>query len=104
MDSGGAPDVARKPAIKILEVGVVGSLDYKIIEAGRADDLYKWLKDNYTYSGDEVLLGFYVQKKLAIHGHEDRHDADEAEQGRDVRRRGDARRGSSSRRRNSSIR
>ncbi len=33
----------RKPAIKILEVGTVGSLDYKIIEAGRADDLYKWL-------------------------------------------------------------
>jgi hypothetical protein len=54
----------REPAIKILEAGVVGSLDYKIIEAGRADDLYKWLKDNnYTYSGDEATLGFYVQKK-----------------------------------------
>src|SRR5262245_52557732 len=36
--------VARPPAIKILETGVVGSLDYKIIEAGRADDLYQWLK------------------------------------------------------------
>jgi hypothetical protein len=54
----------RAPAIKILEAGVVGSLDYKIIEAGRADDLYKWLKDNsYSYSGDEATLGFYVQKK-----------------------------------------
>ena len=54
----------RPPAIKILEAGVVGSLDYKIIEAGRADDLYKWLKDNqYSYSGDEATLGFYVQKK-----------------------------------------
>jgi hypothetical protein len=54
----------RKPAIKVLEAGVVGSLDYKIIEAGRADDLYKWLKDNnYTYSGDEATLGYYVQKK-----------------------------------------
>jgi hypothetical protein len=54
----------RPPAIKVLEAGVVGSLDYKIIEAGRADDLYKWLKDNnYTYSGDEATLGFYVQKK-----------------------------------------
>jgi hypothetical protein len=54
----------RKPAIKILEVGTVGSLDYKIIEAGRADDLYKWLKDNkYSYSGDEATLGHYVQKK-----------------------------------------
>jgi hypothetical protein len=54
----------RKPAIKILEVGTVGSLEYKIIEAGRADDLYKWLKDNkYSYSGDEATLGYYVQKK-----------------------------------------
>ena len=53
----------RKPAIKVLEAGVVGSLDYKIIEAGRADDLYKWLKDNeYTYSGDEATLDFYVKK------------------------------------------
>jgi hypothetical protein len=52
------------PAIKILESGVVGSLDYKIIEAGRADDLFKWLKDNkYQYSGDESTLNFYVQKK-----------------------------------------
>ncbi len=54
----------RKAEIKILEVGTVGSLDYKIIEAGRADDLYKWLKDNkYSYSGDEATLGHYVQKK-----------------------------------------
>ncbi len=54
----------RKPAIKILEVGVVGSLDYKIIEAGRADDLFQWLKDNkYSYSGDEATLNFYIQKK-----------------------------------------
>lgn len=54
----------RPPAIKILETGVVGSLDYKIIEAGRADDLYQWLKDNkYSFSGDEATLNFYVQKK-----------------------------------------
>jgi hypothetical protein len=63
-DAAGDPRAVRKPAIKILEAGVVGSLDYKIIEAGRADDLYKWLKDNnYAYSGDEATLGFYVQKK-----------------------------------------
>jgi hypothetical protein len=44
--------------------GVVGSLDYKIIEAGRADDLFQWLKDNkYHYAGDEASLNFYVQKK-----------------------------------------
>src|SRR5262249_11742230 len=29
----------RPPAVKVLEAGVVGNLDYKIIEAGRADDL-----------------------------------------------------------------
>ncbi len=54
----------RQPAIKILETGVVGSLDYKIIEAGRADDLFQWLKDNkYSFAGDEATLNFYVQKK-----------------------------------------
>ncbi len=54
----------RAPAIKILEAGIVGSLDYKIIEAGRADDLFQWLKDHqYSYSGDEATLNFYIQKK-----------------------------------------
>jgi hypothetical protein len=54
----------RAPAIKILEVGTVGSLEYKIIEAGRADDLFKWLKDNkYSYAGDEATLNHYIQKK-----------------------------------------
>ncbi|HYV38761.1 MAG TPA: DUF2330 domain-containing protein, partial [Gemmataceae bacterium] len=38
--------------------------DYKILEATRADDLFKWLKDNkYHYAGDEATLNFYVQKK-----------------------------------------
>ena len=53
-----------RPKVVILEAGVVGSLDYKIISAERADDLYQWLKDNkYTYSGDEATLNYYVQKK-----------------------------------------
>jgi hypothetical protein len=57
-------DKIEKPSVVVLEAGVVGSLDYKIIEASRADDLYKWLKDNkYHYSGDEATLNFYVQKK-----------------------------------------
>src|SRR5205807_855751 len=57
-------DSKRPPEIKILEAGVVGSLDYKIIEAGRADDLFQWLKDNkYSYAGDEASLNFYIQKK-----------------------------------------
>jgi hypothetical protein len=54
----------RKPAIKVVEMGTVGSLAYKIVEAGRADDLYDWLKDHhYHYSGDEATLNTYVQKK-----------------------------------------
>jgi hypothetical protein len=54
----------RPPAVKVLEAGVVGNLDYKIIEAGRADDLYTWLKENkYSYAGDEATLDFYIQKK-----------------------------------------
>jgi hypothetical protein len=54
----------RKPTVVVLEAGVVGSLDYKIIEASRADDLYQWLKDHkYNFSGDEATLNFYVQKK-----------------------------------------
>jgi hypothetical protein len=60
-DGGGAP---RPPAVKVLEAGVVGNLDYKIIEAGRADDLFAWLKENkYSYSGDESTLDFYIKKR-----------------------------------------
>src|SRR4051794_23603870 len=47
----------ERAAVKVLEAGIVGSLEYKIVEAGRADDLYQWLKDNrYSYSGDEATL------------------------------------------------
>src|SRR5207249_2311820 len=47
----------------VLEAGVVGSLDYKVIQASKADDLYEWLKDNkYSYSGDEATLDFYIKK------------------------------------------
>jgi hypothetical protein len=62
---GGAPmDARKRTEVKVLESGVVGSLDYKIISAERADDLYQWLKDNkYSYSGDEATLDFYVRKK-----------------------------------------
>jgi hypothetical protein len=54
----------RKSTVVELEAGVVGSLDYKILKAGRADDLYAWLKANkYSYAGDEATLNFYVKKK-----------------------------------------
>jgi hypothetical protein len=53
----------RTTTVKVLEAGIVGSLDYKIISAERADDLYTWLKDNkYSYAGDEATLDFYVKK------------------------------------------
>jgi len=58
---GGRP---KSDTVKVLEAGVVGSLDYKIIQATKADDLYEWLKDNkYSYSGDEATLDFYIKKK-----------------------------------------
>src|SRR5688500_5257252 len=43
---------APRPKVIVLETGVVGSLDYKIISAERADDLFQWLKEHkYSYSG-----------------------------------------------------
>src|SRR5262249_20569677 len=53
-----------KPSVKVLDKGVVGSLEYKVLEADRADALYVWLKDNkYSYSGDEATLDYYIKKK-----------------------------------------
>jgi hypothetical protein len=62
--AGGLPEKEdKKHTVKVLEAGIVGSLDYKIILADRADDLYAWLKDNkYSYSGDESTLDFYIKK------------------------------------------
>ena len=36
----------KKLRVKVLESGVVGSLDYKIIKAEDASDLYTWLQQN----------------------------------------------------------
>src|SRR5262249_47101246 len=63
-DRDGRSGEKKKSSVVVLEAGVVGSLDYKVISAGRADDLYAWLKANkYSYAGDEATLNFYVQKK-----------------------------------------
>jgi hypothetical protein len=60
----GKASAPRPDTVKVLEAGVVGNLDYKIIEAGRADDLFAWLKENkYSYAGDESTLDFYIKKK-----------------------------------------
>jgi hypothetical protein len=54
----------RARSVIVLESGVVGSLDYKIIVASDASGLFEWLKENhYSYGGDESTLQFYIQKK-----------------------------------------
>jgi hypothetical protein len=55
---------SARPPVRVLEGGVVGNLDYKILEADKADALYGWLKTNhYHYGGDESTLNYYVSKK-----------------------------------------
>ena len=57
-------DLKDSHGVRVLEAGVVGSLDYKIIEAERANGLYDWLKENkYSYGGDQATLDYYIQKK-----------------------------------------
>src|SRR5262245_61693050 len=62
----GGPGLAPPPPppVRVLETGVVGTLDYKILEADRADALFDWLKEHkYQYSGDEATLDHYVKQK-----------------------------------------
>lgn len=55
---------SKADTVKVLESGVVGSLDYKIIVAENAEGLFDWLKqNNYSYGGDESTLDFYIKKK-----------------------------------------
>ncbi len=55
---------SSRPPVRVLERGVVGNLDYKILEADKADALFRWLKDNkYHYGGDESTLKFYIQQR-----------------------------------------
>jgi len=50
--------------VQVLEEGVVGTLDYKIVKADQAQDLYDWLKEHkYSYAGDSATLDHYIQKK-----------------------------------------
>ncbi len=61
---GAGPPPPPRPAVVVVEEGVVGSLDYKVVEATRADDLFQWLKKHkYSYSGDEGTLNHYVRQK-----------------------------------------
>jgi Uncharacterized protein conserved in bacteria (DUF2330) len=63
---GAAPNsvTLSKKSVEVLEEGVVGSLDYKIIRAEDAKDLFDWLDEHkYQYSGDEKSLDHYIQKQ-----------------------------------------
>ncbi|CAN5513402.1 hypothetical protein BH10CYA1_BH10CYA1_53230 [soil metagenome] len=61
----GMPMIQKKgKGVRVLEQGVVGSLDYKIIVADEANGLFEWLKANkYSYGGDQATLQFYIKKK-----------------------------------------
>src|SRR5206468_9731553 len=68
-DGAPAPDhaVPAPPPVRVLEAGVVGSLDYKVLEADRADALFDWLKEHkYQYAGDEASLDYYVKKQACF--------------------------------------
>jgi hypothetical protein len=60
---GGSAVPPRKTTVEVLGVGQVGAFNYKILAAGRADDLHNWLKDNKYDSGDEAVLDFYIKKQ-----------------------------------------
>src|SRR6185295_9867493 len=63
-NEGGKPGDGGGHGVKVLEAGVVGSLDYKIITAEEANGLFDWVKENkYVYSGDTGTLDFYIQKR-----------------------------------------
>ncbi len=63
-DENGPRTKPRRDGVTVLEAGVVGSLDYKIIVAEQASGLFDWLKENqYVYSGDQGTLDFYIKKK-----------------------------------------
>ena len=58
------PGAKESSSITVVEEGAVGSLNYKIIAADKASELYAWLKDNqYNYAGDEATLDLYIHRK-----------------------------------------
>jgi len=61
---GGGAAVPYRPRVEVVESGLVGSLDYKILKAEEAGDLYRWLKEHrYAFAGDEETLEYYVKKR-----------------------------------------
>lgn len=55
---------AKKDAVRVLEAGIVGSLDYKVIEADKPDALLQWLSENrYKVPGDGRSLDYYIRRK-----------------------------------------
>lgn len=57
------PGSAPRKFVQVLETGVVGSLDYKILASNNSSMLFDWLKKNrYSFKGDEPTLKFYIAK------------------------------------------
>ena len=55
--------VETKRLVTVLESGVVGSLDYKVLEAKDAGALFEWLRAHgYHYAGDQETLQHYLRK------------------------------------------
>ena len=60
---GGAVALPAPPPVRVLEAGMVGTLDYKIVVADESEALYQWLKDNhFKFEGSEKILDFYIKK------------------------------------------
>lgn len=58
-----APEASTR-GVRVLEAGVVGTLDYKVIEATNATGLYDWLKaHDYKYAGDTATLDHYISRR-----------------------------------------
>lgn len=54
----------HQSAVRVVESGVVGALDYKIIEADKSGDLFQWLSENhYKVPGDRQSLDYYIRRK-----------------------------------------
>lgn len=58
-----ATSAPTKSFVRVLESGVVGSLDYKILDSNNSSMLFEWLKKNkYGFKGDEPTLEFYIKR------------------------------------------
>ncbi len=61
---GGGGGRPPESTVRVAEAGVVGALDYKIVTAEQAADLFQWLKEKrYSYTDHQATLQHYSTKK-----------------------------------------